>query len=126
MIRKFIIFFENNINNNCQCQYNSRKKDNMIRISVYKQGHDVLIGACDEQLLGKTFSEGKYHLHVSKKFYGANRISTQALQHYLKEATIANLVGEKAVQCAIQLGLVDASNVLTIQGIPHAQMVRMH
>jgi hypothetical protein len=62
---------------------------------------------------------------VSKKFYGGNRISLQALQQYLKEATIANLVGEKAVQCAIKLGLVDASNVLTIQGIPHAQMVRM-
>ena len=126
IIKNFIIFFENNINNNCQCQYKNRKKNKMIRITVYKTGHDVLIGACDEQLLGKTFSEGEYYLHVSKKFYGANRISTQALQHYLKEATIANLVGEKAVQCAIQLGLVDASNVLTIQGIPHAQMVRMH
>jgi len=97
----------------------------MIRISVYKQGSDVLIGACDEKLLGKTFSEGKFHLHVSKKFYGGQSISLQALGHYLKEATIANLVGEKAVQCAIQLGLIDAANVITIQGIPHAQMVRM-
>ena len=97
----------------------------MIRISIYKQGNDVLIGACDEQLLGKTLSEGKYHLHVNEKFYGENRISIQALQHYLKEATIANLVGEKTVKCAIKLGLVKSSNVLTIQGIPHAQMVRM-
>jgi hypothetical protein len=97
----------------------------MIRITVYKQGNDILIGACDEQLLGKTLSEGKFHLHVSKKFYGEHRISIQALQQYLKEATIANLVGKKAVECAIKLGLVDASNVLTIQGIPHAQMVRM-
>ena len=97
----------------------------MIRISVYKQGNDVLIGACDEQLLGKTFSEGKYQLHVSKKFYGGNRVSIEALQNYLKEATIANLVGEKAVKCAIKLGLVESSNVLMIQGIPHAQMVKM-
>ncbi len=97
----------------------------MISIHVYRQGNDVLVGACDEQLLGKKFKEGKFCLDVSKQFYGGSRISAEALKHYLEEATIANLVGKQAVDCAIGLGLVDSSCVITIKGIPHAQMVRM-
>ncbi len=97
----------------------------MISIHVYKQGNDMLIGACDEELLGKKFSEGKFRLDVNKKFYGGSRISVEALKQYLQNATIANLVGEKAVKCAINLGLVDPGCILTIKGIPHAQMVRM-
>jgi len=97
----------------------------MISINVFKHGHDVLIGACDEQLIGKKFKEGKFHLDVKKEFYGGTRITLKDLKKYLEEATIANLVGEKTVACAIKMGLVDPSCVITIKGIPHAQMVRM-
>jgi len=97
----------------------------MISIKVYNQGEEILIGACDEELLGKNFSEGKFHLDVCRRFYGGKRITIKALKEYLEIATIANLVGEKAVQCAIKMGLVDSDSIIRIKGIPHAQMVRM-
>lgn len=97
----------------------------MISIKVYNQGGDVLIGACDEELLGKKFSEGKFHLDVCHRFYDGRRITMETLKEYLEIATIANLVGEKAVQCAIKMGLIDPDCIIRIQGIPHAQMVRM-
>jgi len=92
---------------------------------VYNQGGDVLIGACDEELLGKKFSEGKFHLDVCHQFYDGRRITIETLKEYLEIATIANLVGEKAVQCAIKMGLIDPDCIIRIKGIPHAQMVRM-
>ena len=97
----------------------------MISIRVYKQGNDILVGACDEKLVGKTFSEGKFQINVSKEFYDGERITTKILKKYLENATIANLVGEETVECAIKLGLVDPDCVIKIKGIPHAQMVRM-
>jgi len=97
----------------------------MISIKKYKQGNDLLIGACDEELVGKKFEEGKFQIDVSQAFYGGERISTDLLKKFLKDATIANLVGEKTVKCAIELGLIDPSCVIKIKGIPHAQMVRM-
>ncbi|MBN2602799.1 MAG: DUF424 family protein [Candidatus Thermoplasmatota archaeon] len=97
----------------------------MISIKVYKQGNDILIGACDEQLIGKKVEDGKFHLDVSKDFYDGQRISIEVLKTYLENATIANLVGEKTVKCAIQLGLVDPDCILRIKGIPHAQIVKM-
>ena len=97
----------------------------MISMHVYRQGNDILVGACDEKLLGKSFSEGKFHLNVDKKFYDGRRVSVDILRSYLKQATIANLVGEETIKCAIAMGLVSKDCILRIDGVPHAQMVRM-
>lgn len=97
----------------------------MISVRIYKQGRDVLIGACDEKLIGKKFSEGKFQIEVRKEFYDGERIGKEKLKRYLENATIANLVGEEAVRCAIEIGLVDPSCVIKIKGVPHAQMVKM-
>ena len=94
-------------------------------MKIYKQGNNILIGACDEELIGKKFREGKLQIDVSKEFYDGERISVEVLKKYLKNATIANLVGEKTVNCAIKLGVVDLECVMKIKDIPHAQMVRM-
>ena len=97
----------------------------MISIKIYKQGKDLLIGACDEQLIGKKFEEGKLQIDVSKDFYGGERIEKEVLKKFLLNATIANLVGEQTIKCALELGLIDPDCVIKIKGIPHAQMVRM-
>lgn len=97
----------------------------MISVRIYKQGRDVLVGACDEKLIGKKFSEGKFQIEVKKEFYDGERIGKEKLKRYLENATIANLVGEEAVRCAIEIGLVDSSCVIKIKGVPHAQMVKM-
>jgi len=97
----------------------------MISIKIYEQGDDLVIGACDEHLLGKKFVDGKLQIDVSENFYGGQRISEKTLAKYLLDATIANLVGEEAVNCAIKLGLVNPDCILKIRGVPHAQMIRM-
>ena len=97
----------------------------MISIKIYKQGNDVLVGACDEKLIGKKFEEGKFQLDVCKEFYDGQRVGIDLLKKYLENATIANLVGKKTVECAVKLGLVDPDCILKIKGIPHAQIVKM-
>jgi hypothetical protein len=97
----------------------------MISVKIYKQGEDILLVACDEHLLGKKIEEGKFHLDIRQDFYDGQHITVDDLKRYLEMATIANLVGEEAVQYAIELGFVDPSCVLRIQGVPHAQMVKM-
>ena len=85
----------------------------------------MLIGACDEKLIGKKFEDGKFQIDVSKDFYDGQRITKDVLKQYLIEATIANLVGKETIKCAIDLGLIDTDSIIKIKGIPHAQMVRM-
>jgi len=97
----------------------------MISIKIYKQGKDLLVGACDEKLLGKRFKEGKFQIEIKKEFYGGKRVTREVLKSYLEGATIANLVGKETIKCAIEAGIIDPACVIKIKGIPHAQMVRM-
>lgn len=97
----------------------------MISIKIYEQGDDLVIGACDEHLLGKKFVDGKFQIDVSKNFYGGQSIDKKELAKFLLDATIANLVGEETVKCAINLGLINPNCILKIKGIPHAQMIKM-
>jgi hypothetical protein len=42
----------------------------------------------------------------------------------LKHATIANLVGKRAIKCAVDNNFIDDANVISVDGVPHAQMVK--
>ena len=97
----------------------------MISMKIYKQGDRLMISACDKNLIGKKFKEGKFQIDVSKNFYNGKLVDTKTLRRYLEDAAIANLVGKETVNYAIKLGLVDPECVLKVKGVPHAQMVRM-
>lgn len=97
----------------------------MISLKIYKQGKDLLVGACDENLIGKKFEDGKFQIDVKKEFYDGERVTPDIFKQFLAEATIANLVGEATIKVAIEMGLIDPDCIIRIKGIPHAQMVRM-
>ncbi|HIP74796.1 MAG TPA: DUF424 domain-containing protein [Thermococcus paralvinellae] len=96
-----------------------------IYVKVYRVQGEILLAACDEELIGKTFREGELKLEVKERFYKGELRDVEELEKLLEEATIANLVGERCVGKAIELGYVDKNRVLHIQGVPHAQMAKM-
>ncbi|USS41766.1 DUF424 domain-containing protein [Thermococcus aggregans] len=96
-----------------------------IYVKVYRVQGEVLVAACDEELLGKTFREGELKLEVKERFYKGELREVEDLKSLLEEATIANLTGERCVSKAIELGYVDPKRVLRIQGVPHAQMAKL-
>ena len=97
----------------------------MISIKVHSRGSELLVAACDSDLLGKTFRSGKLRIHVSREFYHAEECDEETLATRLEMASVANLVGRRAVDVAVAHGLVDPGCVLDIGGVPHAQMARM-
>lgn len=94
----------------------------MFKFRVYHSGRDVVLAACDEELVGREFREGKLRLKVSEAFYGTDRIEPPDFLLHLRGCTIANLVGERVVSLAVEKGYVSEHNVLWIAGVPHAQM----
>jgi len=96
-----------------------------ISVKVHTSGKEVLVAACDEDLLGQTYRSDKLKIHVSRDFYGGQVCDEAVLVSRLNMATIANLVGKRTVEVAVKHGFVDADCVLVIDGVPHAQMARM-
>jgi hypothetical protein len=97
----------------------------MIWIKVYDTQGEVLLAACDDELLGKSFEEGELQLIVSETFYGGEKVSHEFFIEQLKGATIVNLVGEEVVRIASELGMVDENGVIEIGGVPHAQIAKI-
>ena len=97
----------------------------MITLRVYRQRGEVILAACDKELMGRCFREGILKLDVCSSFYEGEDGSEEMLLNRLENATIANLVGERTVSVATKHGLVDESCVLRIEGVPHVQLVKM-
>lgn len=93
----------------------------VFRMKNHVQGRESVVAACDEELVGKSFKEGKLRLEVHSDFYDGMRADAQVLQSYLQRCTVANFVGERVVSLAISWGFVSPENVLRIDGVPHAQ-----
>jgi len=97
----------------------------MISIKLYRQGRELVVAACDADIIGQTFRSNDLKIHVSEGFYKGDSGDEDMLVNRLAMATIVNLVGRKTVDIAIRHGFVDPDCVLMIGGVPHAQMARM-
>jgi len=96
-----------------------------VFLRVYKDPKYTLVAACDSNLLGETFREGRLKLEVKPDFYRGVRTTILEALTAIDSADIANLVGETIVKAAVERSLVDPSAVLNVGGVPHVQIVRM-
>lgn len=85
----------------------------------------MLLAVCDCELLGRTIREGKIVFHVKEEFYNGRKTSVEEAVGMIENSTIVNLVGKNCVEKAIAKGYVHPEAVLKIEGIPHAQIVKL-
>ncbi len=91
----------------------------------YETEGQVIVAVCDKDIIGKKFKEGELVLKLDEGFYRGSEACEDEVKEALLCATIANIAGEKAITCAVDCGCIDTENIIFIQGIPHAQMVRI-
>jgi len=96
----------------------------MPELKIRRVGGEVVVSVCDAELIGKEFREGEVRLKVSEEFYRGREASVSECLKAMREATIGNLVGS-IVEVAVREGLIDPSRVLRVEGVPHAQFVRL-
>ncbi|WP_276260375.1 DUF424 domain-containing protein [Haloglomus litoreum] len=84
----------------------------------------TIVAVCDEATLGESYANGRVSLTVTEEFYGGEVADDETVLAALARASTANLVGEQAVETAIEGGFVDPENVLDLDGTVHAQYVR--
>ena len=94
-------------------------------INLKKVGKNVVLAICDSEILGKTLREGKIVFHVKEEFYNGGRVSMEEAIDMIENSTIVNMVGKRCVEKAIKKGYVHPQAVLNIEGVPHAQIVKL-
>ncbi len=96
-----------------------------VYINLKKVGRNVLLAICDCEVLGRTLKEGKITFHVKEEFYKGGKVSVEEAVDMIENSTIVNLVGKNCVEKAIEKGYVHPEAVLRIDGVPHAQIVKL-
>ena len=94
-------------------------------MNLRKVGRNVVLAICDSEILGRTLREGKIVFHVKDEFYNGGRVTVDEALGMIENSTIVNMVGKNCVELAIQRGYVHPEAVLEIEGVPHAQIVKL-
>jgi len=96
---------------------------------ILSDEYGVMLAACDIELLDKKLRFGEVEIYISKKFYGEKLVNEEELKFMLETADVLNLVGEKVIKLAEDLGLISPEAKVFFEDsngkkIPHAQMYR--
>jgi hypothetical protein len=92
---------------------------------VFQTKHDLVGAICDEDLLGKELEDKKVKIKVSKHFYGGVLVSEKVAVRIMGKVTIGNIIGKEVVDAAVRGGFITEENIILIDGVPHAQFVKI-
>lgn len=96
----------------------------MFCYKIHRSGGDVILAACDSDIMGKKLTGGDLQIEIREAFYGNEKIGEEVIELF-KEASIINLIGNKIVSLAIKNGYAEKSSVKKISGVSHAQIIRV-
>lgn len=96
-----------------------------VYVKFTRHGRDVLVAACDVELLGRTLEGGRVSFKVKEGFYKGELVELDEALNLVKRGTIVNLVGKRIVEAAIRVGIVHPEAILYLGEVPHAQIVQI-
>ena len=84
-------------------------------------GMGDVVAVCDRELINTTISHDRITVTVTEAFYGNHLVTESEVRDALIKAGNINLMGERVVALAIELGLISRSGCIMIGKVPHAQ-----
>ncbi len=98
-----------------------------VYIKVHRFEGEILVAACDEDVLGALISNSmtKTRIYIDPVFYKGELVSIDKALEVIKTSTQANLVGNNIVNAAIRAGLIDPNAVLSVDNVKIAIYMRL-
>jgi hypothetical protein len=97
----------------------------MFWCKVFSTKYEIVVAICDENLIDKEIGTKELKVKISKNFYGEKIIDERMALRLMQKATICNLMGRNIVELAEKNKFIIKENVIFINGIPHAQFVKI-
>lgn len=86
----------------------------------------VMVNMCDEELVGSKVSEGKLEIKITKDYFGQEVVEEREAAELLYACSIANLVGERIVDKAVDMKMASKLSVRMINGVPFLMIYKFH
>ena len=95
-----------------------------LKVHRSADGNEV-VAVCDRELLNTTVWRGDLEICISENFYGNRLSGPEEVRPLLKTADNINLIGERVVALAIEMGLIEPTQCIMFGSVPHAQVIRI-
>jgi uncharacterized protein len=96
-----------------------------VVLRVHRVRGEVVVAACDSELLEQEIHVGKTPVRVSSHFYGRIAVSEEEFVSHVRRGSIVNLLGERTIEWAVRAGLLHPQAAGWLGGVPHAEIVEM-
>ncbi|MCI4432245.1 MAG: DUF424 domain-containing protein [Nitrosopumilus sp.] len=94
-----------------------------VKITDYQK--NLMLNICDANILGKSISEDKLTVNISKNYYGDEIVGKDTAAKLLKNSSIINMAGKETVSLSLELGIGSENAVKTISGVPFLIIFKM-
>jgi hypothetical protein len=92
-------------------------------VNIIKSYRNV-VAICDRELIGKKFEEGKFQLDVKENFFKGKEVSKEEALEIMRDMKLEdstfNIIGEKAINIALEAEIIAKEGVGKIADIPFA------
>ncbi|OPX69917.1 MAG: hypothetical protein A4E38_01563 [Methanoregulaceae archaeon PtaB.Bin108] len=86
---------------------------------------DEVVAVCDRELMDTTITGDELEITIRESFYGTSLANPDEVRSVLSKAGNANLIGERTISLAVEMGLINRSSCLMLGKVPHAQFFRI-
>lgn len=87
-----------------------------VRTAEYRG--TILVNICDEELVGRTVTEGKLSVHLSKEFYSGEVVNRGEALRLIRTCSIVNLAGSRSVSLAVDNRVGSPEAIREIEEVP--------
>ena len=78
----------------------------------------ILVNICDEELVGRTVTEGQLKVHLSREFYSGEVVGMGEALRLIRTCSIVNLAGSRSVALAVDNDVGAPEAVREIEEVP--------
>jgi len=95
-----------------------------LKIHRNPESGDV-VAVCDRELQNQVLTDDGREVRITESFYGNRLVDEDEVRAALDGASNINLMGERVIAIAIDMGLLERSACILIGSIPHALIYRV-
>ena len=97
----------------------------LFSTKVISASGNLMLNICDHELVDKTLYDGETKIKINPNYYAERDVDEHEAKNLLTKCNSINMVGEKTVSLAINLGIGSEKSIRRIEGIPFLIVFKM-
>lgn len=92
--------------------------NSMFAVRKINYQGSMMVNICDKELVGAKVADGNLEVNITKDYFEQQVLGEEEVTALLKTCSVANLVGKRIVNKAVEMKLASSISVRNISDVP--------